>query len=242
MRRHFEEQLAECNSRLVHMGAVAQRMIDESIQCLLDRDAEGHQRVFKDEEEMNGLHIEIDERVISALALQQPVATDLRLLIMASKIAGELERIGDQAVNICQNTASLLQHPPVEISTNMPAMADLVREMLRESLEAFLCRDVELAQKVLHTDDKVDDFKDQVFFQLLGHMMSEPPAIPRAVALILISRSLERVADHATNIAEEVIYAAQGRDVRHHREEERRREGSAGGEAGIKAPHDPYLS
>ncbi len=226
MRRHFEEQIDECNSRLVHMGAVAERMIDRSIQCLLDRNAEGHEEVFKREEEINDLQIEIDERVISALALQHPVAADLRLLIMASKIAGELERIGDQAVNICQHNASLLQHPPLENATRIPSMADVVREMLKESLEAFSRRDVELAQKVLDTDDKVDDFKDEVFLDLLGRMTSTPQTTPRALSLILISRSLERVADHATNIAEEVIFVAQGREVRHHHEEKRRREGS----------------
>jgi len=219
MRRHFEEQIAECNARLAHMGAVAERMIGKSIQCLLDRSAAGHDEVFRHEDEINRLHIEIDERVISSLALQHPVATDLRLLVMATKIAGELERIGDQAVNICQNTATLLQHPPAEVLTNIPEMADLVREMLRESLEAFGRRDVELAQKVLDADDKADDFKDQIFFQLLGNMMTDPAVIPRALALILVARNLERVADHATNIAEEVIYAVQGRDVRHHHED-----------------------
>ena len=226
MRRHFEEQIAECNTQLAHMGAVAERMIGKAIQGLLDRSAVGHDEVFRHEDEINSLHIEIDERVISALALQHPVATDLRLLVMATKIAGELERIGDQAVNICQNTATFLQHPPAEILSNIPKMADLVREMLRESLEALARRDVELAQKVLNTDDQVDDFKDQVFFQLLGNMMAEPATIPRALALILVSRNLERVADHATNLAEEVIYAVQGRDVRHHREETPGSEGS----------------
>ena len=226
MRRHFEEQIAECNTQLAHMGAVAERMIGKAIQGLLDRSTVGHDEVFRHEDEINSLHIEVDQRVISALARQHPVATDLRLLVMATKIAGELERIGDQAVNICQNTATFLQHPPAEILSNIPKMADLVREMLRESLEALARRDVELAQKVLNTDDQVDDFKDQVFFQLLGNMMAEPATIPRALALILVSRNLERVADHATNLAEEVIYAVQGRDVRHHHEETQGSEGS----------------
>lgn len=221
MRRHFEEQITECNSRLLHMGTVAEGMIEKSIQCLLDRNAEGHDEVFRREDEVNSLHIEIDERVISALALQHPVAADLRLLLMVSKIAGELERIGDQAVNICQHTSPVLQHPPSDSSANIQSMSGAVREMLRQSLEAFLGRNVELAQRVLDADDKVDALKDQVSFELLGNMMSQPATAPRAVALILISRSLERVADHATNIAEEVIYAAQGLDVRHHHEEMR---------------------
>jgi phosphate transport system protein len=226
MRRHFEEQIAECNARLVHMAMLAKSMIDRSIGAMLDQNLQGHDEVYKHEEEVNGLHIEIDERVISALALQHPVAADLRLLVMDSKIAGELERIADQAVNICQHTASLLEHPPLRISTSIPSMADAARDMLSESLEAFTRRDVELAQRVLDTDDNVDALKEQIFFEMLQHMMSEPNAIPRALRLVLISRSLERVADHATNIAEEVIYVAQGRDVRHHHEEKRRREDS----------------
>ena len=226
MRRHFEDQIAQCNSRLNHMGAVANEMIERSVQCLLDRSTEGHKEVFQHEEEINNLQIEIDERVISSLALQHPVATDLRLLVMATKIAGDLERIGDQAVNICQSTATLLQHPRAEVLTNIPEMADLVRRMLGETLEALERRDVALAQKVLDTDDKVDDFKDQTLFQLLGHMMTEPVTAPQALALILISRNLERVADHATNIAEEVIYAVEGEDVRHRHESQGRPQGS----------------
>jgi len=226
MGRRFEDAIADCNARLAQMGELAELMIAKSVQGLLDRSTQEHNEVFGHEGEVNRLHIEIDERVISALALHQPVATDLRLLVMATKIAGELERVGDQAVNICQNTASLLKHPPAEVLTNLPAMADLVREMLRESLEAFVHRDVELAQKVLDTDDEADDFKDQIFFQLLGSMMTDPPTIPRALALILVARNLERVADHATNIAEEVIYAVQGRDVRHRHEEIRESEGT----------------
>ncbi|MBK5295357.1 MAG: phosphate signaling complex protein PhoU [Acidobacteriia bacterium] len=224
MRRHFEDQIAECNSRLLHMGAVAQGMVAKSMQCLLERNAGGHEEVFRQEDKVNHLHIEIDERVISALALQHPVAADLRLLIMASKIAGELERVGDQAVNICESATSLLQHPPLKISTNVQSMADVAREMLRESLEAFHRRDAQLAQRVLSADDKVDAFKDEISLELGKHMMSDPNAVPSALPLILISRSLERIADHATNIAEEVIYATQGRDVRHHQEEKRREE------------------
>ncbi len=224
MRRHFEEWIAECDARLVHMGALAKQMIEKSIECLLGRNTDGQDEVFRKEDDVNELHIEIDERVISALALQHPVAADLRLLVMSSKIAGELERIGDQAVNICQHNAALLKNPPAEILAHLPSMTGMVLQMLGNSLDAFARRDVELAQRVLDSDDKVDDFKDQIFFDLLGNMMAEPATIPRAVELILISRNLERVADHATNIAEEVIFAVQGRDVRHHHEEKRREE------------------
>ncbi len=222
MHRHFEEQIGECRSRLVQMGTLAETMIDKAVKCLLARSDQGHAEVFPREEEVNEMQIEIDGRVIEILALQHPVAADLRLVVMCSKIAGDLERIGDQAMNICQNTAAALQYPPLRPLIDIPIMADLARGMLRSSLDAFVRQDVELAQKVLQEDDKVDAFKDQIFRELLTYMMSEPPTIPRALPLILISRNLERVADHATNIAEEVIYVAQGRDVRHHHEEKKR--------------------
>jgi len=222
MHRHFEERIAECKARLVHMGTIAEAMIDRAIKGLLDRNADLQEEVLRREEEVNELQIEVDERTIALLALQHPVAADLRLVVMCSKIAGELERIGDQAVNICQNTTVVLPHPPLRPPVDIPLMADLARGMLKESLDAFVRGDVEVAQRVLSTDDKVDAFKDQIFRALLTYMMSEPATIPRALPLILISRNLERVGDHATNIAEEVIYLAQGRDVRHHHEEKKR--------------------
>lgn len=224
MHRHFEDQIEECKKRLVHMGALAERMIERAIRSLLDRSADLHAALFKMEEEVNELHIEIDDRVLKILALQHPVAGDLRLVVMASKIAGELERIGDQAVNICQNTAVLIEHPPLRPIVDLPLMADIVRGMLKDSLDAFVRRDPGLAQGVLDTDDKVDAFKNQIFRELLTYMMADPGTIPRALPLILISRNLERVGDHATNVAEEVIFLAQGRDVRHHHEETKRRE------------------
>jgi phosphate transport system protein len=222
--RHFEDHIAELKSRLVHMGALAESMIDKAVRSLLDRSDARHAEVFRQEEEVNALHIEVDERAIGILALQHPVAADLRLVVMCSKIAGELERVGDQAVNICQNTADLLRYPPLKPLIDIPLMADVARAMLRESLDAFVRQDPRLAQKVLDDDDKVDAFKNQIFRELLTYMMSEPGTIPRALDLILISRNLERVGDHSTNIAEEAIYAAQGRDVRHHHEKAKRLE------------------
>ena len=222
MQRHFDQQLSELRSRLVHMGTLAEAMIEKAVKSLLERSAGRHAEIFKNEEEVNNLHIEIDERVINVLALQHPVAADLRLVVMCSKIAGELERIGDQAVNICQNTESLLRYPPLKPLIDIPLMAEIARRMLRESLDAFVRQDAALAQKVLDADDEVDAFKEQIFRELLTYMMSDPATIPRALPLILMSRNLERVGDHATNIAEEVIYAAQGRDVRHHHEEKKR--------------------
>jgi phosphate transport system protein len=225
MHRHFEEQIGECRARLVHMGGLAEGMIEKAIKSLLERSDARHAEIFRHEAEVNDLHIEIDERVINILALQHPVAADLRLVVMCSRIAGELERVGDQAVNICQNTAELLKYPSLKPLIDIPLMAEIARRMLRESLDAFVRQDTALAQKVLDADDEVDAFKNQIFRELLTYMMSDPGTIPRALALILISRSLERVGDHATNIAEEVIYAVQGRDVRHHHEKKKRDEG-----------------
>jgi len=222
--RHFEDQLQELKGRLVAMGTAAESMIERAVKSLLERDAKRHPDVFATERDVNGLHIEVDERVINLIALHHPVAADLRMAVMCSKIAGELERIGDQAVNICQNTAELLRDPPLKPLIDIPLMAEIARRMLRESLDAFVRQDVVLAQKVLNDDDEVDAFKNQIFRELLTYMMADPGTIPRALALILISRNLERVGDHATNVAEEVIYAAQGRDVRHHHEQQKRTE------------------
>jgi phosphate transport system protein len=222
--RHFEDQVTELKSRLVQMGTLAESMIDKAVKSLLERTPARHPEVFESEKNVNDLHIEIDERVINLIALQHPVAADLRLVVMCSKIAGELERIGDQAVNICQNTEELLRYPLLKPLVDIPLMAEIARRMLRESLDAFVRQDAPLAQKVLNADDEVDAFKNQIFRELLTYMMSDPGTIPRALALILISRNLERVGDHATNVAEEVIYAVQGRDVRHHHEETKRTE------------------
>lgn len=224
MHRHFEDQLQELKGRLVAMGTAAESMIERAVKSLLERDESRLPDIFKTEQEVNELHIEVDERVINLIALHHPVAADLRMAVMCSKIAGELERIGDQAVNICQNTTELLRFPPLKPLIDIPLMAEIARRMLRESLDAFVRQDAVLAQKVLKTDDEVDAFKNQIFRELLTYMMSDPGTIPRALALILISRNLERVGDHATNVAEEVIYAAQGRDVRHHHEETKRTE------------------
>ncbi len=220
--RHFDDLLVELRGRIVHMGTTAESMIEKAVKSLLDRSLGRHADVFKNEEEVNALHLEIDERVINLLALQHPMAADLRWVVMSSKIAGELERIGDQAVNVCQYTEELLKHPPLKPLIDIPLMADVSRRMLREGLDAFVRQDPALAQRVLDADDEVDAFKNQIFRELLTYMMADPGTIPRALALILVSRSLERVGDHATNIAEEVIYAVQGRDVRHHHEKKKR--------------------
>lgn len=222
MERHFDRELVSLNEKLIRMAALAEEMIRISVKVLVFREASLIEEVNKKEKDVNNLQVEIDEEIVALIARMQPVAVDLRFLIAASKINGELERIADQAINICQNTVFLLKFPQLKPLVDMPIMADIVQRMVRDSLDAYVQRDTAKAQEVLNSDDKVDAFKDQIFRELLTYMMSDPQSIQRALSLILIARNLERIADHSTNISEEVIYMVQGRDVRHHHEEKQR--------------------
>lgn len=213
--RTFDDSLENLKKRLLHMAGVAEAMIDKAIAELVQREEGLAGDVPALEEEVNHLQIEIDEAAFGLMATQQPVAADLRFLVAATKINSELERIGDLVINVTQNVQVLLAQPQLKPLIDIPRMADLARKMVRESIDAFLRRDPELAQTVIMTDDQVDILKDQLFRELLTYMMSDPSTIERALALILISRHLERMADHATNIAQDVIYMIQGRDVRH---------------------------
>ena len=215
--RKFDKELDELKKKLIHMAALAETMIDRTISELVRRDERLAQKVPEYEEELNRLQMEIDEEAMRLLATRQPVASDLRFILAATKINGDLERIGDLAVNITENVHVLAQQAPLKPLIDIPRMADLARRMVRESLEAFVGDDVLLAQSVIMTDDQVDALKNQILRELLTYMMADPRAIERGLALILISRHLERIADHATNIAEDVIYMIQGRDVRHPR-------------------------
>ena len=220
--RHFDELIKELQERLVTMGRIAESMIQGALRMLIERNAAIFEEIETKEEEVNDLQIEVDDRALKLAALQQPVGSDVRLVFMASRIATELERIADQAINIGQNAKHLLTAPPLKPFVDIPIMSEIAQRMVRESLEAFIRRDVELAGQVLAEEDRVDAFRDQIFRELLTYMMADPATIPRAMSLILISRNLERVGDHATNIAEEVIYLVQGRDVRHRHEIETR--------------------
>jgi phosphate transport system protein len=215
--RQFDKQLDELKKKLIHMAALAETMIDQTIRELVTRDESVAEKVPRYEDELNRLQIEIDDEALRLLATQQPVANDLRFIMTATKINSELERIGDLAINITENVRILAHQPPLKPLIDIPRMAELARQMVRESLDAFVADDADAAQKVILTDDQVDALKDQVLRELLTYMMSDPKSIERALALILISRHLERIADHATNIAEGVIYMIQGRDVRHPR-------------------------
>jgi phosphate transport system protein len=214
MERHFEGDLQAIRERLLAMGSLAEAMIHKSVKALVDRDETFVQAVLGHEEEMDLLCIEIDDRCFTLLALQAPMASDLRFLVGGIKINSDLERIADQAVSIALRAQSLITQPQVKPLIDIPRMANLAQEMVRKSLDAFVRRDPELARVVIEGDDEVDNLRDQVFRELLTYMMADTATIPRALALILISRNLERIADHATNIAEDVIYIVRGEDVR----------------------------
>ena len=215
--RTWDAALADLKRQLVHMAAVAETMIDASIAELVNRDEHLAEKIPELENDLNRMQIEVDDAALTLLATQQPVAKDLRFIMAATRINGELERIGDLVVNITENAHVLLAQPPLKPLIDIPRMADITRQMVRQSIDAFLREDPLLAQSVILTDDQVDGFKDQILRELLTYMMADPRTIERGLALILVARHLERMADHATNIAQNVIYLCQGRDVRHPR-------------------------
>jgi phosphate transport system protein len=213
--RHFDEDLDLLKQKLVFMASLAESMIYKAIKSLIERQDSLIQEVSKDEEKINLLQIEIDELCLKLLALKQPMATDLRFITSAMKINSELERIGDMAVNITQRAAVLITQLQLKPYIDIPRMADLAQKMVKDSLDSFIKQNVELARSILKRDDEIDVLKDQIFRELLTFMISDASSIPRALELILVSRHLERIGDHATNIAEDVIYMVQGKDIRH---------------------------
>ena len=223
MERHFEVELQALRDRLLAMGSLAETMIHKAIKALVDRDHGLVQAVLAHEEEIDLLCIEIDDRCFTQIALHQPMASDLRFLVAGIKINSDLERIGDQAVSIALRARSLISQPQLKPLIDIPRMAELVQWMVRKSLDAFVRQDPELARSVIDRDDDVDALRDQVFRELLTYMMGDPMTVPRALDLILVSRNLERIADHATNIAEDVIYIVRGEDVRERGDKELRK-------------------
>jgi phosphate transport system protein len=213
--RHFHEQLDDLFQRLVLMGSITEGMIRTAVRVLTDQDESLATEVYAREQEVNALQVEVDDRCVRLTSLQQPVAQDARFLFMASRIGGELERIADLTINICQNTHHVLQGPPIKPLVDLTIMCELVQKMVRNSVTAMVNRDLGMADAVFEEEEKVDAFRDQVFRVLLTHMMGDPRMIGQSISLILIARNLERIGDHATNIAEEVIYWIQGRDIRH---------------------------
>ncbi len=214
--RHFQEELESLQERLLAMGGLAEERVREAVRSLVSRDSALVEHVLIGDEPINELHIEIDDRCFKLLALHQPMAADLRAIVAAVKINTDLERVGDLAVNIAEATKRYLQHPPVKPLIDIPRMAEIAQAMLRDSLDAFVRREVVMAEDVIGQDDTLDGLKTQIFRELLTYMLSEPETIEPALDLILISRHLERIGDHATNVAEDVIFMVSARDVRHH--------------------------
>jgi phosphate transport system protein len=214
--RHFQEELEQLKERLLVMGGLAEERVREVVQGLIDRDTAAIERALVGDEPINQLHLEVDSRCFKMLALHQPMATDLRAIVAAVKINTDLERVGDLAVNIAEAVRRYLHHAPVKELIDIPRMADIAQLMLRDALDAFVRRDVALAERVLQQDDTLDALKTQVFRELLTYMLQNPATIEPALDLILISRHLERIGDHATNVAEDVIFMVSARDVRHH--------------------------
>ena len=213
--RHFQEELEQLKTRLLEMGGLAEENVRLAVQGLVDRDRSVIERVLAGDEPINRLHIEIDSRCFKLFALYQPMAADLRTIVAAVKINTDLERVGDLAVNIAQAAQRYATHPPVKKLIDIPVMAEIAQNMLRDSLDAFVRRDIDLAQHVLDEDDRLDALKTQIFRELLTYMLQDPSTIEPALDLILVSRHLERIGDHATNVAEDVIFIVSARDVRH---------------------------
>ena len=213
--RHFQEELEQLKRRLLEMGGLAEENVRLAVKGLVDRDHELIDRVLTGDEPLNTLHIEIDNRSFTLLALYQPMAADLRTIVAAVKINTDLERVGDLAVNIAEAARRYASHAPVKKLIDIPRMASIAQAMLRDSLDAFVRRDVDLAQRVLDEDDRLDSLKTQIFRELLTYMLEDALTIEPALDLILISRHLERIGDHATNIAEDVIFIVAAQDVRH---------------------------
>ena len=200
----------------MQMAGLAERAISNAIEALVKRDSSLAEKTIAQDEKINQLEIVIDELCLRLLALHQPLATDLRFITSAMRINTELERIGDQAVNIAERVISLNQEPQLKPYIDIPEMAEITQNMLRDVLNAFVGGDASLAHSVCERDDRVDGLNDQVFRELLTYMMSDPKTITRAVHLLIVSRHLERIADHATNIAEGVIFMAQANVIKHH--------------------------
>ena len=215
---HLREELDELNRQLLEMSGLVEESIDRSVQSVVNRNNEEALTVFCNEARINQLEVQIDSIAIRLLALQQPVAVDLRFVAMAIKINNNLERMGDIAVNIAQCGLSLLGMSAIRPRVDIPHMAKLAQDMIRNSIDAFVRRDVELARKVLQSDDAVDRMRDQMYAEIARFMEVDPSRVHPGIDHLFIARGLERLADHSTNIAEDVLFFVQGVDVRHHAE------------------------
>jgi phosphate transport system protein len=215
---HFQKELEELKKNLLKMAAMVEEAIRDAVQSLVKRDSKLAQRTFEFEDRINTMEIAIDEMCLKLLALRQPMAVDLRFITSAMRIITDLERMGDQAVNIAERAISLNQELQLKPYIDLPRMAEIAESMVKDVLDAFVNHDPRLARSVCERDDLVDGLKDQVFRELLTYMMSDPKTITGAVHLVIVARCLERIADHATNIAEDVIFMVDALVIKHHAE------------------------
>jgi len=214
MKRQFDADLDDLRCRLLRMGSLCEEMVHYAVKVVVERDETHVAAVQAWERQVNGMHIEIDEVALRLIALHQPAAGDLRLLAAAIKINSDLERVGDQAVNIAETGVYLLKEPKISLG-DIPRMVEVASGMLKDSLDAFSRGDVDLARDVIKRDDEEDRLKSEIFNELVTLMQRDASAIQRGMDIILIARNLERIADHATNVAEDVIFMVLGKDIRH---------------------------
>ena len=215
MENHFQKELQGLKEDLLKMAALVEEAISTAVQSLVKRDSDLAKKTFAGEDRINGMEIEIDDKCLKLLALRHPMAADLRFITSAMKIVTDLERMGDQAVNIAERAISLNQEPQLKPYIDIPRIAEIAQSMVKDVLDAFVNGDSKLARSVCERDDMVDGLNEQVFRELLTFMMSDPQTVTRAVHLMIVCRCLERIADHATNIAEDVIFMLDARVIKH---------------------------
>lgn len=216
--RHFAQEIEELRGRLLEMSGLVESAVYSSVQALVQRDSARAEQVLENEARINEMEIAIDEFATRLLALQQPMAVDLRFITSAIKINNDLERMGDLAVNIVERAISLIRMPEIKPQIDIPRMAKLAETMVGKALDAFVKKDGALAREVLVSDDAVDSLRNEIYDILVAFMRSDPESIPQALNLLFVARNLERIADHATNIAEDVLFLVEGVEVRHHSE------------------------
>ena len=217
--RHFEQELERLKAKLLEMSALVENAVYRSVQGVVEKNEELAQQVLNNEGRINQLEIQIDDLAISLLALQAPLAADLRLVTAAIKINNDLERMGDLSVSIAQSALALMREPVIRPMIDIPHIAGLAQSMVRKSLDSFVNRDAELARSVLASDDAVDNMRTASYHELMSFMENNPQQIRQSLYLLSVIRNLERIADHATNVAEDVLFLVKGIDVRHHNEE-----------------------
>jgi phosphate transport system protein len=215
--KKYEEELKHLKEAILKMGGIVEEMIARSMKALVERDSKLAAEVIKKDPEVNSLEMDIDDACLQLLALRQPAASDLRFITIGLRISKDLERMGDLSVNICEQALELNKEPQLKPYIDLPLMGEKAQEMVKKTLDAFVRKDAVLADQVCKMDDEVDSLNDRVFLELVRFMQKDASAASRGTRLILVSRQLERIADHATNIAEEVVFMVHGKDIRHGR-------------------------